>query len=556
MPDVDPQMTNTPPSSATPLMRNPNATLPLGPADPTPAARSYDTGGTIGRYVIDRLIGRGGMANIFLATDPTTQRQVAIKLMPYQFNLDAEMRARFQREARVIAGLEHPNVVQVYDVGEDNEQLYIVMRYMAGGSLSQRMKDAMPNEEVLKIARQVATALDEVHSRGIVHRDLKPDNVLFDAEGNAYLSDFGIVKLAESKTVQTATGMSAGTPAYMSPEQIEAKVDLDGRSDVYAFAIILFEMLTGRAPYVAETPIGLVAQHLFDPVPQIRTLKPDLPIVTQGVIERGMAKDRDERYQTASELVDELEAALDGRLLEVRKVKSAAGRGGLQSVDQDRRRVPLWAWPAGVLSIGGLVAMLLLFNQTMNNTTSGPQPTPQQIIITVMVTNDQGELEPQIVTATPDPDDLAAAGDDETEEADDPTSTVSASATTRATARATTRATARPTDRPTDQPTNAPSGDSGSNSAGSNDAGSSGSSGGSNTSGSTDSGSNTGGLTNVGGSNTGVIPTLIPPSNTPRPTNTPVPPPTNTPVPPPTATPQPTDDPGLLCGILGILCDD
>ena len=171
----------------------------------------------IGRYEIERELGRGGMAVVLLARDPAMKRQVAVKVLPRQFTFDPQFRARFQREAEVIAALEHPAIVPIYDFGEYDDQPYIVMRYMPGGSLADRLKrGALPLAEAARIFTRLASALDEAHARGIIHRDLKPGNILFDQRGDPYISDFGIAKLAETSTTFTGSAI-IGTPAYMSP---------------------------------------------------------------------------------------------------------------------------------------------------------------------------------------------------------------------------------------------------------------------------------------------------------------------------------------------------
>ena len=260
----------------------------------------------IGRYTIARVLGEGGMAVVFLAHDPVMDRQVALKLLPRQWTFNAQLRARFQNEARVIASLEHPAIVPVHDFGEFNEQPYLVMRYMPGGSLRQRITGPMPLGEIVRILTPVAAALDKAHTQRVIHRDLKPDNILFDLDGNPYLADFGIARLAEG----TQTTSIMGTPAYMSPEQVRGDIQLDGRSDVYALGVILFEMLSGRKPYVADTPTKLMMMHVLEPVPNVLALAVGLPPATQAIIARAMAKDRTARYPTATALVDDIKALL------------------------------------------------------------------------------------------------------------------------------------------------------------------------------------------------------------------------------------------------------
>ncbi|MCI0395546.1 MAG: serine/threonine protein kinase [Chloroflexi bacterium] len=260
----------------------------------------------IGRYKVERLLGRGGMAVVYLGRDPYVKRQVAIKVLPVQFTDTPELRARFQREAEIIAALEHPAIVPIYDYGEHAGQPFIVMRYMPGGSLADRLHQGpLPVGEAATILQRLGGALDRAHAQGIIHRDLKPGNILFDQYGDAYLSDFGIARLAEA-TVSLTGGGVIGTPAYMSPEQVYGDRPLDGRSDIYALGVILFEMLTGEVPYQADTPAKLMLKHILEPVPRIRVVKPELPDDCEAMIEKALAKEPELRYPTATAMAQEL----------------------------------------------------------------------------------------------------------------------------------------------------------------------------------------------------------------------------------------------------------
>jgi serine/threonine protein kinase len=261
-----------------------------------------------GRYEIWAEIGRGGMATVFLAYDPFFEREVAIKVLPPELLHDPAFQARFRREAKTVASLEHPAIVPVYDFGEEQGQLFLVMRYLPGGSLADQLrKGPLSLASAARIISRLATGLDESHQRGIIHRDLKPANILFDQRGDAYLSDFGIVKLAQSNTTLTGKGV-VGTPAYMSPEQARGDTNIDGRSDIYSLGSILFEMLTGQLPYEAETPTGQLIKHLTEPVPSILRRRPDLPPACEEIIARAMAKLPSARYATAGELAQAMAA--------------------------------------------------------------------------------------------------------------------------------------------------------------------------------------------------------------------------------------------------------
>ena len=266
----------------------------------------------IGRYEIKQEIGRGGMATVYEAYDPRFERTVALKMLPREFMHEAEFRARFTREARTIATLEHPAIVPVYDFGEEGGQPFLVMRLMTGGSLSDRLAEGpIPIDEAAVILKRLGSALDRAHKMGIIHRDLKPSNVLFDQYGDAFLADFGIVHVSSSTNALTASGSLVGTPTYMSPEQVYGDKQLDGRSDIYALGVILFQMLTGHTPYDADTPARMMMKHVMDPVPQILSLRPDLPPACNEIINKAMAKERDERFSSATDLSSALTAVTE-----------------------------------------------------------------------------------------------------------------------------------------------------------------------------------------------------------------------------------------------------
>jgi serine/threonine protein kinase len=267
-----------------------------------------------GRYEIKAEIGRGGMATVYHAYDPRFEREVAIKVLPHEMLHDVQFRTRFEREAKTIAMLEHPAIVPVYDFGEEDGQPYFVMRYMTGGSLSDRMKKGpLTIQDAAHIFTQIAPALDDAHHKGIIHRDLKPGNILFDQFNEPYISDFGIAKLAESQTNVTGSAI-VGTPAYMSPEQAQGE-GIDGRSDIYGLGVILFEVLTGQQPYHGDTPMSVVVKHITDPVPHILDVRPDLPPDVEVIIEKAMAKDRNERFQDVTSLANALNTVARGESL-------------------------------------------------------------------------------------------------------------------------------------------------------------------------------------------------------------------------------------------------
>jgi len=272
-------------------------------------------GQKLGKYEITQLIGHGGMATVYKGHQGDIDRNVAIKVLPPHPGQDDQFVERFRLEARTIARLQHPHILPLYDYGDDDGVLYLVMAYIEGGSIHDRVRrGAMPSLEVDRMIKQIAGALDYAHRQGVIHRDLKPDNVLLDREGHALLADFGIVKLIEgspSGSSLTVTGGLVGTPAYMSPEQAQGLV-LDNRSDLYSLGVVVFEMLTGKQPYLADTPMQVVFKHVSAPIPPARDLNPALPAGVDDVMRRILAKNAEERYSTATAFAEDLSRALRG----------------------------------------------------------------------------------------------------------------------------------------------------------------------------------------------------------------------------------------------------
>jgi len=318
----------------------------------------------IGIYEIKSELGRGGMATVYRGYDPRFEREVAVKVLPPELlHSDPQFRVRFEREAKIIAQLEHSSIVPVYDVGEENNQPYFVMRYMNGGSLSERIKAGIFTvEDAVKILDRIAPGLDEAHSKGFVHRDLKPSNILFDSKGSPYISDFGIAKITQGQSgTMTGSGI-IGTPAYMAPEQATGD-QVDGRADVYALGIILFEMLTGKQPYEADTPMAVAIKHVTDPVPRILTVNPNLPADTDLIILKAMAKNRDERFGTAVEMVETLKLLVEEKDPDKKSKTLTALRTSVkkQNAVAKKKRSPALAI---LLIVAGVAAAgIFLFNR-------------------------------------------------------------------------------------------------------------------------------------------------------------------------------------------------
>lgn len=265
-------------------------------------------GKTIDRYKIIGEIGRGGMAIVYRAMDTMLDRNVAIKLIMPEFADKEKLLKRFSREAKSLAKLSHSNIVKVLDYGEYAGAPYLVMEFIPGGTLNSRLGKPMNYAEAAALLAPVARALNYAHQQKVVHRDIKPGNILINESGQALLSDFGILKLLDAEETQglTGTGKIVGTPSYMSPEQIRG-MQIDGRADIYSLGIVFFEMITGRKPFIANTPIELSLKHLNDPIPRARQIVRDIPTEAEQVFLRAMAKKPEERYQSMAAFADDLE---------------------------------------------------------------------------------------------------------------------------------------------------------------------------------------------------------------------------------------------------------
>ncbi|HMM29574.1 MAG TPA: serine/threonine-protein kinase, partial [Aggregatilineaceae bacterium] len=291
----------------------------------------------LGPYEILEPIGRGGMATVYRAHQPSMDRDVAIKIISAELAAEPEFAERFEREARIIARLQHPHILPVFDFGREGEMTYLVMRLMEGGNLAHELRGgALPVKRAVELTRQIASALDYAHLRGIVHRDLKPTNVLLDNLGNAYLTDFGIAKMLGGgpTTGLTATGAVMGTPTYMAPEQWRAE-PIDGRTDIYALGVIVYQMLVGQVPFAAETPHGLMYQHLDMEPPRPHSVKPDLPLSIEPVIDKALAKRPEDRYASAGELAAALEQAIQQPARLPEQTLFEAGRSGATAAELD-----------------------------------------------------------------------------------------------------------------------------------------------------------------------------------------------------------------------------
>lgn len=255
-------------------------------------------GKKLGQFEIIEKIGQGGMASVYRARQVSINRIVAVKVLPPNLLNDPTFSERFAREVDVIAHLEHPHILPIYDYGDDEGVPYIAMRYLGGGSMADLIRrGVIPLDKIERPFRQVAQALDYAHREGVIHRDLKPANVMLDENGNAYLSDFGIARVLGSELTGS---MLIGTPAYMSPEQANG-LPIDSRSDVYSLGVVLFELVAGREPHRAENPMSLLLKHINEPTPDVRRYRADVPQAVSEVLYKATAKDPNDRYSSAGE---------------------------------------------------------------------------------------------------------------------------------------------------------------------------------------------------------------------------------------------------------------
>jgi tRNA A-37 threonylcarbamoyl transferase component Bud32 len=274
-------------------------------------------GRTLGKYRLVEQLGRGGMAEVYKAYQPGLDRYVAVKVMHSFLSEDKDFLARFQREAKLVAGMRHPNIVQVHDFDVEGGLSYMVMEFIDGETLKGRLQKLEENnqwisvDEAVRIIMAVGSALKYAHRLGMVHRDVKPANVMVDKTGNVILTDFGIAKIfaGGGATQLTATGAMVGTPSYMAPEQGMGQPG-DERSDIYSLGVMLYQFVTARLPFEADTPLAVILKHINDPLPMPRQVNPEVPEAVERVILKAMARNPDDRYQHIGEMLNDLKRAM------------------------------------------------------------------------------------------------------------------------------------------------------------------------------------------------------------------------------------------------------
>ena len=354
----------------------------------------FSIGENVGPYRITEQLGQGGMATVYKAYHAALDRYVALKALHPAFNEDKSFAARFQREARVVAKLEHPNIVPIYDYAEHESRPYLVMKYIEGDTLKARLlQGPLSSEEINQVVDSVGSALAYAHQQGILHRDIKPSNVLIGTDGIMYLADFGLARIAQAGESTLSSDSIMGTPQYISPEQAMGKKELDEGTDIYSFGVMLYEMVVGQVPFTADTPFSIIHDHIYSPLPMPRAINPQVPESVERVLLKALAKERADRYDTVPSLVKAFKDAwreagvpMQGTsiMMRPRTVKTApkaaqvAGPGGAtvaaQKVPQ-KKRSP-WMFIAGgvvILLCGALGAFVLLRRGVLPPTASIPQ---------------------------------------------------------------------------------------------------------------------------------------------------------------------------------------
>jgi eukaryotic-like serine/threonine-protein kinase len=321
-------------------------TPPTGPALPTVLAE---------RYQLDRSLGNGGMGEVFEATDLTLHRNVAVKLLSPSLVQDEPARARFLREARALAQVNSPHVVAVYDAGEDDERPYLVMELVEGTTLERELERAgrLEPPRAVAIAKDIASGLASAHEQGIVHRDVKPSNVFLTPSDAAKVGDFGIARLERPDATLTLTGQTFGSPPYVAPEQATGG-KVDARADLYSLGCVLFQMLVGRRPFSGDDPVSLVYQHVHTTPPRVDSLHPEVPVALGDLVAGLMAKDPDDRPDSAEEVQRALESVPTEPVATVPVTATAVLPRRAQA---ERRRKPWWPLVAGIVGVVVLLAL-------------------------------------------------------------------------------------------------------------------------------------------------------------------------------------------------------
>jgi serine/threonine protein kinase len=359
----------------------------------------FVVGENVGPYLLIEQQGQGGMATVYRAYHAALDRYVALKVLHPAFTEDPNFLERFQREALVVAKLDHPNIVPIFDYSQHEGRPYLVMKYIEGVTLKLKLQKFRPTyREMLPIVEAVGAALSYAHELGIVHRDVKPSNVLISKEGKIYLTDFGLARMAQISTTTLTSDQMIGTPQYISPEQATSSPNLDYRTDIYSFGVLIYEMVVGQVPFNADTPYAIIHDHIYTPLPLPSTLNPNCPETVERVLLKALAKDSASRYRDVNTMVRAFRGAvrqtegaqvaelpMTGEELEESEKKGSHSKKGLPTIenigsaDSDRFNTPIFkgfwkkhskkkgirkplliagALLAGILAIWGIIAIV------------------------------------------------------------------------------------------------------------------------------------------------------------------------------------------------------
>ncbi|MEW5961335.1 MAG: protein kinase [Chloroflexota bacterium] len=322
---------------------------------------SITPGENVGPYRIIEQLGSGGMATVYKAYHPSLDRYVAIKVLHPAFKANPQFFERFQREARIVARLEHPHIIPVYDFNEHHGEPYLVMRFIEGDTLKPRMNGApMSPAEILHLMRPVCQALAYAHKQGVLHRDIKPSNIMVAQDGEIFLTDFGLARMVQAGESTLSQDMMVGTPQYISPEQAQGFSDLDGRTDIYSLGVVLYEMLTGRVPFSADTPFATVHDHIYTPLPLPSSLNPDISPEIERMLLKALAKEPDDRFATVEELLTGLEATLGATIAKPASTAAAAPSDKTRVDRSKKGGIPWWVWAGSAVLVVCVVAALAL----------------------------------------------------------------------------------------------------------------------------------------------------------------------------------------------------
>jgi tRNA A-37 threonylcarbamoyl transferase component Bud32 len=362
----------------------------------------FAVGENVGAYRILEQLGQGGMATVYKAYHAALDRYVALKVLHPAFHEDQTFTARFQREARVVAKLEHPSIVPVYDYAEHESRPYLVMKYIEGETLKSKLaRGPLSAGEINRVVDAVGAALAYAHTQGILHRDIKPSNVLIATDGQMYLADFGLARIAQAGESTLSTDSIMGTPQYISPEQARGDKDLDAGTDIYSFGVMLYEMVVGQVPFSADTPFSIIHDHIYSPLPLPRVINPDVPESVERVLLKALAKDRADRYADVAAMATAFKEAwteagvpMQGAGLAVsaatvkqgkegEPVQAAAGKPPAEPGKKTpkKKRSPWLFVAAGVLLT---LCCLFAFIATRNDRQTplpGKEPTPTQRVV-------------------------------------------------------------------------------------------------------------------------------------------------------------------------------